>query len=219
MRTIFTAELTQLGDDLVTMSQLVETAVSTAGTALLTADLTLAESVIAADAKIDALEGQIDERCIQILVKQQPVARDLRIVVTALRMTASLERMGDLAQHIAEVARLRYPATAIPEPMVPTFAEMTDAAARVARRITTLLETHDLELAAEIEADDDTLDNLHAKTFTSVLEPQWYGAPQEVIDVTLVGRYLERFGDHAVSIARRIVYLVTGGATDARRRI
>jgi phosphate transport system protein len=219
MRTIFIAELAQLGDDLVTMSRLVETAVSTAGTALLTADLTLAESVIAGDAAIDALEGQIDERCIQILVKQQPVARDLRIVVTALRMTASLERMGDLAQHIAAVARLRYPATAVPRPMVHTFAEMVDAAVRVARRTTTLLETHDLELAAQIEADDDTLDDLHAKTFTSVLEPTWGGAPQEVIDVTLVGRYLERFGDHAVSIARRIVYLVTGGATDARRRI
>ena len=219
MRTIFIAELAQLGDDLVTMSRLVETAVSTAGTALLTADLTLAESVIAGDAAIDALEGQIDERCIQILVKQQPVARDLRIVVTALRMTASLERMGDLAQHIAAVARLRYPANAVPGPMVHTFAEMVDAAVRVARRTTTLLETHDLELAAQIEADDDTLDDLHAKTFTSVLGPAWGGAPQEVIDVTLVGRYLERFGDHAVSIARRIVYLVTGGATDARRRI
>ena len=219
MRTIFIAELAQLGDDLVTMSRLVETAVSTAGTALLTADLTLAESVIAGDAAIDALEGQIDERCIQILVKQQPVARDLRIVVTALRMTASLERMGDLAQHIAAVARLRYPANAVPGPMAHTFAEMVDAAVRVARRTTTLLETHDLELAAQIEADDDTLDDLHAKTFSSVLEPKWGGAPQEVIDVTLVGRYLERFGDHAVSIARRIVYLVTGGATDARRRI
>ena len=219
MRTIFIAELAKLGDDLVTMSSLVETAVSTAGTALLTADLTLAESVIAGDAAIDALEGQIDERCIQILVKQQPVARDLRIVVTALRMTASLERMGDLAQHIAAVARLRYQATAVPGPMVHTFAEMVDAAVRVARRTTTLLETHDLELAAQIEADDDTLDDLHAKTFTSVLEPKWGGAPQEVIDVTLVGRYLERFGDHAVSIARRIVYLVTGGATDDRTRI
>jgi len=219
MRTIFIAELAQLGDDLVTMSRLVETAMSTAGTALLTADLTLAESVIAADAKIDALERQIDERCIQILAQQQPVARDLRIVVTALLMTASLERMGDLARHIAEVARLRYPNGAIPEQMVHTFAQMTDAAVRVARRITTLLETHDLELAAEIEADDDTLDNLHAMTFTAVLEPQWGGAPQEVIDVTLVGRYLERFGDHAVSVARRIVYLVTGVATDDHRRI
>jgi phosphate transport system protein len=219
MRTIFTAELTQLGDDLVAMSRLVETAMSTASTALLTADLTLAESAIAGDAQIDALEGQIDERCIQILVKQQPVAGDLRIVITALRMTASLERMGDLAQHVAEVARLRYPAVAIPEPMMHTFTEMADAAVRVASRTTTLLETHDLELAAEIEADDDTLDNLHATTFMSVLEPKWGGAPQEVVDVTLVGRYLERFGDHAVSIARRIVYLVTGGATDDRRRI
>jgi phosphate transport system protein len=210
MREIFDAELKQLGEDLVTMSRLVEHAVTSAGIALLTADLQLAETVIADDIAIDLLEQDLDERCILLLAQQQPVATDLRIVVTALRMSATLERMGDLARHIAEVARGRYPHTAVPPPVSGTFAEMHDAATRVARRTSTLLETHDLEIAANIERDDDLLDELHADTFIALLGDNWRGTPQETVDVTLTARFYERFGDHGVSVARRMVYLVTG---------
>ena len=219
MREIFDAELKQLGEDLVTMSRLVEHAVTSAGIALLTADLQLAETVIADDIAIDVLEQDLDERCILLLAQQQPVATDLRIVVTALRMSATLERMGDLARHIAEVARGRYPHTSVPQPVSGTFAEMHEAATRVARRTTTLLETHDLELAANIERDDDLLDELHADTFIALLGENWRGTPQETVDVTLTARFYERFGDHGVSVARRMVYLVTGefAASDAAR--
>jgi len=219
MREIFDAELKQLGEDLVTMSRLVEHAVTSAGIALLSADLQLAETVIADDIAIDVLEQDLDERCILLLAQQQPVATDLRIVVTALRMSATLERMGDLARHIAEVARGRYPHVAVPQPVSGTFAEMHEAATRVARRTTTLLETHDLELAANIERDDDLLDQLHADTFIALLGDNWRGTPQETVDVTLTARFYERFGDHGVSVARRMVYLVTGefAASDAAR--
>lgn len=219
MREIFEAELKQLGQDLVTMSSLVEHAVTSAGIALLTADLQLAESVIADDIAIDRLEQDLDERCVLLLAQQQPVATDLRTVVTALRMSATLERMGDLARHVAEVARGRYPRVAVPQAVAGTFAEMHDAATRVARRTTTLLETHDLVLAENIERDDDLLDQLHADTFTALLGDSWHGTPQETVDVTLVGRFYERFGDHGVSVARRMVYLVTGSfaATDVAR--
>jgi len=210
MRTLFEAELTQLGDDLVAMSRLVEAAISDAGTALLTGDVALAERVIAADRSVDALEKELDERCIALLAQQQPVATDLRTVVTALRMSATLERMGDLARHIAEVARLRYPAPAAPQPLGATFASMHDAANRVARRMTTLLSTHDLEVAVAIERDDDLLDSLLEEVFDTVLKGEWTGTPQETVDATLLSRYFERFGDHGVSIARRMVYLVTG---------
>jgi len=210
MRDIFDAELTQLGEDLVAMSRRVERAVTDAGVALLTADLALAESVIADDLGIDAMERDLDERCVLLLAQQQPVATDLRIVVSALRMSSTLERMGDLARHVAQVARGRSPGHAVPEPLAPTFAQMHDAAVRVARRTTTLLENRDVALAGSIEADDDLLDGLHEDTFTALLGGAWTGTPQETVDVTLLGRYYERFGDHAVSVARRITYLVTG---------
>ncbi|PVU83312.1 phosphate transport system regulatory protein PhoU [Cellulomonas sp. WB94] len=210
MRKIFDDELRQLGDDLAAMSGLVEQAIDRAGTALLTADLQLAESVIADDAAIDAINRELDERCILLLAQQQPVATDLRIIVSALRMSATLERMGDLARHIAQVARLRYPRQAIPHGLTGAFAEMHDAATRVASRTSVLLRTHDLDVAKEIERDDDLLDALHEDTFTAMLGGGWTGTPQETVDVTLAGRYYERFGDHGVSIARRVTYLVTG---------
>ena len=210
MRELFDAELRTLGQDLVTMSRRVEAAITSAGNALLTADLKVAESVIAEDLAIDALERNLDERCILLLAQQQPVATDLRVVVTSLRMSATLERMGDLARHIAQVARGRYPHVAVPNSLSGTFAEMHDAATRVARRTTTLLTTHDLAVAENIERDDDLLDALHEDVFTALLSGGWHGTAQETVDVTLLGRYYERFGDHGVSVARRVAYLVTG---------
>lgn len=210
MREIFEAELKQIGDDLAEMSRLVDSAITKAGTALLTADLELAQQVIASDHLIDALERDLDERCVLLLAQQQPVATDLRVVVSALRMSATLERMGDLARHIAQVARGRYPKHALAEPLEQTFTEMQAAAVRVARRTTTLLTSRDLTVAHNIERDDDLLDTLHQDTFAALLGPDWTGTPQETVDVTLLGRYYERFGDHGVSIARRVLYLVTG---------
>jgi phosphate transport system protein len=210
MREIFDAELKALGDDLQAMAGRVEHGIASAGRALVSADLALAETVIADDLAIDRLERQLDERSIHLLAQQQPVATDLRVVVTALRMSATLERMGDLARHIAEIARGRYPRQAVPQSLSGVFAEMDSAAVRLAQRVVTLLENRDLALAESIEADDDLLDNLHTDTFTAMLGGEWSGSPQQTVDVTLMGRYYERFGDHGVSIARRVVYLVTG---------
>jgi len=214
MRDIFDAELQQLGDDLVTLASRVERAITDAGVALLTADLALAEQVIAGDLEIDELERDLDERCVLLLAQQAPVATDLRIVVSALRMSASLERMGDLARHIAQVARGRYPRHAVPHSLSGAFAEMHDAAVRVARRLTTLLSNRDLAIAESIEQDDDLLDELHEDSFTALLGGSWTGSTQETVDVTLLGRYYERFGDHGVSVARRVVYLVTGAVSE-----
>lgn len=216
MRHIFTAEMTALGEDLTRMARLVESAIGSAGTALLTADRELAETVIAGDHEIDAIERDLDERCIDLLARQQPVARDLRIVVSALRMSSSLERMGDLARHLAAVARLRYPDVAVPEAMLPTFREMHVGAVRVAGEVTAVLESYDLEIAEAIERDDDLLDRLHGETFTATLDERLDLSPQERVDATLCARYLERFGDHGVSIARKVVFLVTGDFADER---
>ncbi|WP_402468232.1 phosphate signaling complex protein PhoU [Isoptericola aurantiacus] len=210
MREIFEAELQQIGDGLVEMSRLVESAITRAGTALLDGEHQLAQDVIASDHEIDRLENELDERCVHVLAQQAPVATDLRIVISALRISASLERMGDLARHVAEVARGRYPSLAVPEPARETFLTMNEAAALVARRTTELLATRDVALAEEIEQGDDELDHLHQATFAATLSPDWPGTAQETVDVTLLGRYYERFGDHGVAVARRITFLVTG---------
>lgn len=210
MRAIFDQELEQIGDDLLQMSRCVADAIRDASTALVTGDLELAERVIEADARIDELERTLDERCILLLARQQPVATDLRTIVSSLRMSASIERMGDLARHVAQVVRLRYPQPPLPDAAQRVFADLSQAAVRVSNDVVRLLETHDLTLAAEVERDDDVLDQLHTETFRLTLASSWEGSTAETVDVTLLARFFERFGDHAVSVARRITYLVTG---------
>lgn len=210
MRAIFDQELEQIGDDLLRMSRHVADAIRDASEALRTADLELAQRVIDADAKVDELERELDERCVLLLARQQPVATDLRTIVSALRISASIERMGDLARHIAQVVRLRYPEPAVPASAQRLFDGLTEAAVKVGTDVVTLLETHDLELASAVERDDDVLDDLHTQTFRLTLADSWQGSTAETVDVTLLARFFERFGDHAVSVARRITYLVTG---------
>jgi len=214
MRDIFEAELAQLGDDLVNLSTHVHNAITKAGHALGTADLDVAQAVIEQDAEIDDLSQQTDERAVLLLAQQAPVATDLRVVVSALRMSATLERMGDLAEHLARIARRSYPEWAIPSEVQPVFLELQSASERLASRLTRLLSTRDLDVAHQIEQDDDIIDALHQETFHAVLSPHWKGTTQQVVDITLAARYYERFGDHGVSIARRVIYLVTGD--DAR---
>lgn len=210
MRRVFVAELEGIGEDLVSMSRAVESAIRDASSALLNCDVALAERVIASDDVIDQMERDLDDRCVLVLAQQAPVAGDLRVVVSALRMSSRLERMGDLAGHVAALARRAYPDPAIHPELADQFKQMTDDAQRVARRITRLLESRDVELADEIEADDDRLDRVQRETFAAMLGSSWDVDANYTINVTLGGRYLERFGDQAVSIARRMRFLVTG---------
>lgn len=218
MREIFMQELAQVGENLQRMSRLVIDAIENASTALQTADLQLAEQVIRADEQIDEIERSLDEQCISLLARQAPVATDLRVVIAALRMSATIERMGDLARHIAYVARGRYPEVAPAPAMSDIFAEMGTAACKVAHQVSDLLATRDLKLAAGVERDDDTLDALHKQTFTILLDPEVEMSKQQMVDGVLLGRYFERFGDHGVSVARRTSYLVTGDLTNSVAR-
>ncbi len=214
MRKIFEAELQAVGDDLTRMAELVALAMTQASEALNEGNIDLAQRVISEDRFIDELERNLDERCILLLAQQQPVATDLRVVVSALRISASLERMGDLARHIALVARRGYPNNAVPAEFTELFASMSAAANRVANRIVRLMSSHDLEIGANIQQDDDVLDDLHAEVFTRVLGADWAGSAAQTVDLTLLSRYFERFGDHAVTIAQRMSYLVTGEFDD-----
>ena len=210
MREVFHSELDQLAVRLQAMTGLVGVAMGSASRSLMTADLRLAESVIAGDAQVDDAQRDLDEHAVQILARQAPVATDLRVVVASLRMSSSLERMGDLARHIASLARLRYPHHAVPDQLVPTFTAMGEIAQRVATKAGQVIATRDLELAAELERDDDDLDALHRQVFLTVCGAEWDQGGETTADVTLASRYYERFGDHAISLARRVNFLVTG---------
>ena len=172
--------------------------------------MALAETVIEDDDKIDALALELDELAIQILARQQPVARDLRIVVSALRISASLERMGDMAEHIAQLARYRFPDKVVPKSLRGTFAEMGALDVAIAKKLVELLKTEDVKLAEEIRNEDDKVDALHLAVFDKVLGETWKGETADTVDATLASRYHERFADHAVSIAKKVQYLATG---------
>ncbi|AVM62059.1 MULTISPECIES: phosphate signaling complex protein PhoU [unclassified Actinomyces] len=210
MRDIFNQELRQLGSDLESMARQVATAIERASESLRNGDIIVAEQVIDADERINDLQRDIDDLCVMLLARQQPVAGDLRAVISALRMAQTLERQGDLARHVASIARGRYPEPPVPEPVMGLILQMADAAVRAGQNTSRLVATRDLELAALIEAQDAELDALHRRSFTMILDPANDLTRQQVVDAVLMGRFLERFGDHSTSVARRVSYLVLG---------
>ena len=212
MRDIFNQELKQLGNDLESMAEQVSTAVERAAESLRNGDLIVAEQVIDADERINELQRDIDELCVMLLARQQPVAGDLRNVISALRMAQTLERQGDLARHIAAIARGRYPEQPVPEPIFSLMLEMSDGAVQAARDVARLVANRDLDLARTIQRNDEELDALHRRSFQLILDPANELDRQQVVDAVLLGRFLERFGDHATSVARRMTFLVSGEA-------
>ena len=213
MREVFQQELREVQDRLVEIAALVATGIENATSAFNESNVALAETVIADDTRIDIAAQELDELAINILARQQPVARDLRIVVSALRISASLERMGDMAEHIAQLARYRFPDKVVPKSLRSTFAEMGALDVQIARRLVDLLRTEDVAIAEEIRNEDDKVDALHLSVFEKVLGETWKGAAVDTVDATLASRYHERFADHAVSIAKKVQYLATGDWT------
>ena len=210
MRERFQEELDGVSSTLVEMAGLVKIAIENATTALLTADLTLAEKVIAEDLVIDQIQHDLDAKTISLIAQQSPVATDLRTLVTSLRMSADLERMGDLAHHIAKSARMRYPSTAVPPELSLTIEEMSRVCVKIIEKVALVIKNRDTERALELERDDDEIDGLHRRIIQTLLDPNWKHGVETAIDMTLLGRYYERCADHAVSIARRVYFLVTG---------
>jgi phosphate transport system protein len=210
MRDAFHDDLDSINQTLVEMSTLVAGAMGRATTALLTANLELAEEVIADDDRVDAIQHELDNKTLDVMARQQPVASDLRNLVTSLRMSADFERMGDFAHHIARIARMRYPQVAVPAELAPTIQSMGDVAQALINKVTGLLQSRDINVALEVERDDDEMDKLHRKLFEVLLDDSWAHGIEPAIDMTLLGRYYERCADHAVSVSRRVYFLVTG---------
>lgn len=210
MREEFQADLNEVSRLLVTMAEAVRAAMRKATTALLTADLKAAESVIERDAEVDEIYKQVETKVADTIARQAPVASDLRMVITALHISADLERMGDLAEHVAKTARRRHPSPAVPAELRPVFKGMAEVADRMAGQITDLLAKPNSELAAKLEQADDEVDELERQLFKILLHDDWpYGA-ETAIDGALLGRFYERYADHVVNVGEQLVYLITG---------
>jgi phosphate transport system protein len=210
IRSVFQDELDSVSQTLFDLSVMVSDSMARATTSLMTKDLKLAEEVITSDEKIDTVQHDLDARIIDIIARQQPVASDLRALVTALRMSADLERMGDLAHHVAKLVRLRHPASAVPAELLALVEVIGETAEKIATKTGVVISTRDVALAAQVEKDDDVMDELHRKLISALVEPSWPHGVETAIDLTLLGRYYERYADHAVSVARRVIFLVTG---------
>jgi phosphate transport system protein len=218
MRNAYFDQLDAIVDDLVTMTREVQSAVRKATVALLTADAEVAEQVISEDAAIDAMRERIEASSFELLALQQPVAGELRMLVATLRMVSDLERMGDLSVHVAKVARLRVPQVAIPDELVPTIERMAEVAEKMVGQAAGIIADRDVEGAYALEESDEEMDALRSSCFRMMLDESWSHGVEPAVDIALLGRYYERIADHAVSLARRVVYLVTGETVTLEHR-
>ena len=210
MRDAYYDQLQAIVDDVVGLTSLVRRSLASATLSLLEADRALAEQVIADDERIDQLTNDIEDRSFLIMATQQPVAGDLRQLVATMRIIADLERMGDLAVHVAKVARMREPVNAVPEELQETFRSMGQVADAMIAAASHIVAERDVEAAHELERKDDEMDMLHRELFRTLLSDSWSHGVEAAIDVALLSRYFERIGDHAVSLGRRMIFQVTG---------
>lgn len=210
MREEFRADLLEIGRLLVSMAEVAREAMRHATDALIDADREAAERVVARDDEIDARYRQIEEKVHEVLARQAPVAVDLRMVVSTLHIAGDIERMGDLADHVARICLRRHPAPALPPELVGVFRQMGEVADRLAGEMKTVLSAPNAVRAAQIDDADDAMDALHRQLFQTVLGPGWPHGVEPAVDAALLGRYYERYADHAVNAGRRVVYFITG---------
>ena len=214
MREVFQQELSEIQERLITIASEATETMKLASKAFLASDVALADQAIEKADANEAHATELDELVIKVLATQAPVARDLRILVSALRMSASLERMGGLAGHIASIARFRYPGSAIPEVVRPVFEKMSELDISLGERCVELLKNTSLDEATVIDEADDEVDKLHKQIFDIVLADDWKENAMFTVDVTLASRYFERFADHVVDISGKVRYLNTGDWTE-----
>jgi phosphate transport system protein len=212
MRDRYHRELDGLRWDLARLACSAGAALRQATTAVLEADLNAAQDVVDGDISLDELRAELDDRTLDLIARQQPVAGDLRVLLASVRISADLERMGDIAVHIAEIAKRRCPVCAIPHEVRRVVEDMAHTAIQQAYAVADGLQMHDLRFARAAEAQDDEVDRLHRRLNAMMLELDRDWPLQTAIDLTLVGRYYERFADHTVSVARRLEFAITGEA-------
>jgi len=210
MRQAYQLRLADLGEHGFAMSQFTSGSLRKATRALLDADLSLAEQVIASDVTLDQMRASAENVALELLALESPVARDLRVVVSAMWIVSDLQRMGQLAIHVAKAARRRHPAHVIPMDVRPIIERMGRVGVHLADEAGLVLRERDIDLARRLEVEDDLMDDLQRELFSALLAPTWKHGVPPAVDIALLSRFYERFADHAVAVARRVVFLVTG---------
>jgi phosphate transport system protein len=210
MRVAYTENMNLLAASLGRMADIAGAAMEKATQALLQADLSLAEQVITDYDEITVLTQQAEERAFGLLALQAPVAGDLRAIVSGIQIVADVDRMGALALHIANIARRRHPNHVLPEEVNGYFAEMGRIAVALGQAAKEVIETRDPARAARLAIEDESMDDLHRHLFTVLMDREWKHGVASAVDVTLLGRFYERFADHAVEVGRRVIFLATG---------
>ena len=210
MREAYYEQLEDVTSQLIGMTRKAGDQIRAATTALLDADIQLADQTVAADADLNRDQLEVDARILELVATQAPVAGDLRTMLAAQGSSSDLERMGDLAVHVAKVARMRYPDIAVPEEFRTTFKDMGRTAEAMAAKAGSVLRLRDLDAAVELATDDDEMDRLHRSLFVVMFDEGWSRGVEVAVDVALLGRYYERFADHAVNIAANVRYMITG---------
>jgi phosphate transport system protein len=217
MRTVYHEELSALSAQVGVMCALAADAMEHATQALLSADLSIAEQVIADHEHIVALSKRTEASAIKLLALQQPVAGDLRTIVSTIHVGADIERMGALAVHVARISRLRHPQCALPDDVRDCFADMGTRAVNLARAAREVLLSGDPDKAARLRDEDDAVDAEHRHLFSLLIDHEWQDGVCSAVDVALLGRFYERFADHAVEIGKRVVFETTGGLPDGKQ--
>ncbi len=210
MRLRYSTEIEQINRLVLKMATLVRDHLSLASQALMDKDDAKAQKVMAADAQVDALEDEILDRCVLLLARQNPVASDLRDVVTTIRLSSELERMGDITRHIAEAAHRAAPESAIPDQAAEVIGKMQHRAQEVAQQMFEMFRDRSTAIAQDIIGGDDVMDGYHRASYELINSQAWHGTTQDVVNLVLLARYFERFGDHCVSLAKRLIYIVSG---------
>ena len=182
--------------------------------ALLQADLAMAEQVISDHDELVRMQTRAGEAAFALLALQAPVAGDLRLVFGSFQNVAHAERMGALALHVAKIARRRHPNPALPEEVKGYFAEMGRIAVDLGNSAKDVVLSRDPKKAAQISKKDDAMDQLHQQLFSVLMDKEWKHGVAAAVDVTLLGRFYERFADHAVEIGRRVIFQATGETSD-----
>lgn len=209
MRNRLDTQLDKLNNQLISMGALCENAIAIAVKALMNNDIVLAKSVKTVEIEIDQKEKEIENLCLNLILQQQPVAKDLRLISAALKMITDMERIGDQAADIAEIVSYIDLSASIHK------VHISDMAGATIKMVTDSIDAfvkHDLKLAEEVIQYDDIVDELFCKIKTDVIS-FITGNPQngeQFVDIIMIAKYLERIGDHATNIAEWVVFSING---------
>jgi phosphate transport system protein len=214
MRAAFHEQLDSLTETLSQMCGLAGLAMERATQALLQADLASAEKVIGDHEHLARMQTDAEDAAFVLLALQAPVAADLRIIVGSMQNVADAERMGGLARHVAQIVRRRHPERPLPTEVDGYFADMGEIAVDLGNSAGDVVLSRDPERALQISRDDVAMDELHQRLLTLLREKDWPHGVASAVDVALLGRFYERFADHAVEIGRRVIFQATGKVPD-----